>query len=831
MATLYFVDGYHGGIRGHMPEGCWNDILNSLKHWPQWKISLEIEPESFEYMRIHNPYAYTRLKEFVSDPSTKERVEFISGSYAQPFCWAINGESNIRQLLYGRDTLLRHFKDITIDTYAVQEPCFTSSLPQILGKLGYKRMSLKNPTAWGGYMDKMPGDMINLESADGSFLPTIPRYEWEELISCNATEASGYDYSAISKFADKCVDKGIPAPLGMCLQDLGWQSAPLVQDIDVEYTTFRAYFKKFNTLPLKNIPFHQENIHVALPWGNRILQEMLRNIRKAENRILQIEKLLALAETEQGNENFSFASCRNLLVRAWKNLMQAQHHDGYICATCGEDMKQWAFQSNSLVDRCLSSLDEICDIVMGTVAICKDSEDTIWLRVYNTVGNPCKALAQITLGLEPDVNSLHVYHVDGQEIPCQYTPLRKYAHGGIGTALLSFEADIDGIGYASYKVVTDSYTMPESPGIAHKGIQNTIEVKTKLLHAIFDLNKGGSLVRLLHYETGRDYAKETFGFSSLKGFFIDQNRFVHTVDTPVTCEILENGSLYCRLLFKGICEEMSFEHRVIIYSTSSRIDCETAVFFKENTNIGFPYTPTPEESFHGTRRSSLREDYKLSIQFPLGTSNISIKKNAPYDVYDSNLKDTTYDTWEQIKHNIINNGIDLYEEASDSGLSILCDCTNGYSLTDNTLSLTLAFGYHGGFWWGYQPAKGKYKIAYSLLPHKGDWNKGNVSFEDAKLREPLLVQCFMGKPKELSRTLFSCDNLQVETTAILKEKENYQVRLFHSGNSEGPLYYKHDLPLFKGISTDFYGNPLHKTIEDNNKTKHNIGKMEIRTLQ
>ena len=48
MATLYFVDGYHGGIRGHMPEGSWQDILSAMERWPEWKISLEIEPESWE---------------------------------------------------------------------------------------------------------------------------------------------------------------------------------------------------------------------------------------------------------------------------------------------------------------------------------------------------------------------------------------------------------------------------------------------------------------------------------------------------------------------------------------------------------------------------------------------------------------------------------------------------------------------------------------------------------------------------------------------------------------------------------------------------------------
>jgi alpha-mannosidase len=46
--TVYFVDGYHGGVRGHMPPGSWRDILNVMREIPQWKLCLDIEPESWD---------------------------------------------------------------------------------------------------------------------------------------------------------------------------------------------------------------------------------------------------------------------------------------------------------------------------------------------------------------------------------------------------------------------------------------------------------------------------------------------------------------------------------------------------------------------------------------------------------------------------------------------------------------------------------------------------------------------------------------------------------------------------------------------------------------
>jgi hypothetical protein len=49
--TAYYVDGYHGGIAGHMPMGSIRDILREMERKPGWKVSLEIEPFSWEPLR------------------------------------------------------------------------------------------------------------------------------------------------------------------------------------------------------------------------------------------------------------------------------------------------------------------------------------------------------------------------------------------------------------------------------------------------------------------------------------------------------------------------------------------------------------------------------------------------------------------------------------------------------------------------------------------------------------------------------------------------------------------------------------------------------------
>ena len=75
MEKLYFVDGYHGGIDGHMPVGSWQDILEALDRMPEWTVSLDVEPESYGWIKRHDFEVYSRLREFIENEKTlKNRV-------------------------------------------------------------------------------------------------------------------------------------------------------------------------------------------------------------------------------------------------------------------------------------------------------------------------------------------------------------------------------------------------------------------------------------------------------------------------------------------------------------------------------------------------------------------------------------------------------------------------------------------------------------------------------------------------------------------------------------------------------------------------------------
>ncbi|MBM3855744.1 MAG: alpha-mannosidase, partial [Verrucomicrobia bacterium] len=173
--SFFLVDGYHGGILGHMPIGVFRDLFRSMELFPDWKLSLDLESDSFRYLKARDPESYLRLRQMVSENDA--RIELIAGLYSQPYFWFFNGESVIRQLELGLSDFHTHFPDVPIETYAVQESNFTSALPQILKSFGFKRGVLKNSTTWCGYINGVvDADFIDWEGPDGTTLPAVPRY-------------------------------------------------------------------------------------------------------------------------------------------------------------------------------------------------------------------------------------------------------------------------------------------------------------------------------------------------------------------------------------------------------------------------------------------------------------------------------------------------------------------------------------------------------------------------------------------------------------------------------------------------------------------------------
>jgi hypothetical protein len=168
-----------GGI---IPD--WNTrfMADQVKAHPNWRINLEIEPETWDVRKVKDSAAYNDFRALFADQSINARMEYVNPDYAQSYLFDIEGESMISQFYYGMKMVRRHFPTAVFPVYSSEEPCFTSALPEILTSYGFKYASLKNPnTCWGGYTSAYGGEIVNWVGPDGTKIITSPRYAIEAL--------------------------------------------------------------------------------------------------------------------------------------------------------------------------------------------------------------------------------------------------------------------------------------------------------------------------------------------------------------------------------------------------------------------------------------------------------------------------------------------------------------------------------------------------------------------------------------------------------------------------------------------------------------------------
>lgn len=794
---LYFVDGFHGGTWGHMPPGAWRDIVEALSRYPEWKISLDIEPISWQTVRREDPYSYRRLRELLSDSSPQARVEMLAASYAQPFAWAISGESNIRHLLRGRELVEDHFPEAVVDTYALQEPCWTSSMPQILQSLGFKRAALKNPTAWGGYFAGFDADQVLVEGPDGSKIPTVPRYASEDLVGCHAVESAGYQLlnrdgseTSMRSFVDKCIRNGISRPSGMCLQDLGWRAKPWLEEDLVRHVTWREYFLHVAPDPSETWQFSQEDVRCVLPWGERTLQKLAREVRRAENRVIQAEKMAALATALRAARYPQQA-----LQEAWDRLLYSQHHDIWICATTREGRKSWSWQADHATARAEELSDEIIEQALealqpprSSALTASNDGETAQVLVVNTLGRARQDIAEATLVLPVGTRAVELEEPGGRRVPVQLRPMRFYGDGSLNTARVTFSARSPGFGLQTYLVKPVPEERKPQPGVRVETAEDAVVIESDLYKIVLDPKRGGVIRSLYHKELDWEFsgAGETGGgFNEYRGYFIDEQQWLSSADSRVKIEVLESGPVRARVQMSGKIGKHRFRTLIGVAKGERIIDFQVRFDFRGETWVGDPWEVPAEDRRTERRRSHHDDRWKLHASFPMPVRQPELYKDAPFDVCRSRHQDTLFQSWDEIKHNVLLNWVDLFDAHSGFGLGVLSDHTTSYSYgDDHPLALTLGWGWEGGFWWGKCPLRGRQEVRYALIPHRGRWDEAQLAWDRARWSEPFVVGVGHGDvpASKESQALFELSRSGFELTSAFVQDGDLLLRIF---NAEG----------------------------------------------
>jgi alpha-mannosidase len=836
----YFIDGYHGGIYGHLPSWQTKFMVEKLAQYPDWKINLEIEPESWDTIALQDPVSYEAFRRLFADQSPNGRIEYVNPAYGQSYLYNISGESVIRQFYYGMKKLRRHFPSAVFTTYSSEEPCFTSALPQILRSYGFKYASLKNPnTCWGGYTRAFGGELVNWIGPDGSSILTIPRYEvealkprsiWETIASANSRE-----------YIRNAFQYGIRHPVGMCLQDAGWAFGPWLRGANVDsvyaptiYETWRGYVEKSSSRKAdKDWRFSQEDVLVGLMWGSQVLQRIAREVRASENTIITAEKMAAFARVWQGTP-----WPEAVFEAAWRTLLLSQHHDCWIVPYNGKPGNTWADKvvawtgdTNACSDSVIEAAARQLSVTTGT------NKFNTSIRVFNTTSVSRKEYVRIAIPAGWEQAS--IIDSRGKEIPGQLTKSNE----------ILFKAEVPPMGYSTYRLQkgkgATATPISTSASVTHLS-NGQYQVETDLYRILLDPAKGGTITSWLAKRlSGKEFVEEGKSFNELRGNFYNAGGFRSSTEAPAEIHILENGPGEVKLEIKGMIAGSPFTQVLAVQEGRPRVDVHLVIDWKDNPAIG-EYFEVPKNE--QVRKAYYDDRYKLLALFPLRLASQKVYKNAPFDVTESRLTNTFYNRWDSIKNNVLLNWVDVEDSAGNYGMALLCDHTTSYAHgEDFPLALTLQYSGNGIFYRDYK-IDGPSEMNYAWVPHAGKWDRAGIWTESTKWNEPLLARMTdkvtekagTGERSLLQpegeRSLLQPEQPGIEISSLTFEGDELLIRLFNAeaGSADQKLYLGFAADTAAEVALNgrrIKGLPIRKDASGRRFVELSIPRFGIRTLR
>ncbi|MGN6180795.1 MAG: glycoside hydrolase family 38 C-terminal domain-containing protein [Mucilaginibacter sp.] len=781
--TAYFIDGYHGGIWGHYPD--WNTrfMADQLKSHPDWKINLEIEPETWDDAKKKDPVAYNEFRDLFTSDSTKNRIEYVNPDYAQSYLFDIEGESIIAQFYYGIKMVHRHFPTATFPAYSSEEPCFTSCLPEILTSFGFKYASLKNPnTCWGGYTSAYGGELVNWIGPDGTSIITSPRYAVEALQpgSTWQTIASGNS----PEYIKACFAAGIKHPVGMTIQDAGWRNGPVLHTPrrvyqPTEYTTWANYFENIAIKnPADNWKFTQEDVLVSLVWGSQILQHIAQEVRISENKLISAEKLAAISKVYNGTPY-----PQSDFDAAWRPLMLSQHHDCWIVPYNGRPGNTWADKVVTWTNTTNRIADSIVKLDISRPESGKQLNGTRFIRIYNTLGIKRGEQVAADIPAEWKGKTISVWNTAGMPVTSQIVN-----NVVSGQPQIVFTADVPAMGYATYQLKLKKAEQAKSI-LVYVLKNGDYRVESDLYSITLDPHKGGTITSLIAKKLNNkqfvDQANAR-NFNELRGNFYNYGGFHSTADSAAKISIVEQGAERVKLQIDGTIDHSPFTQWLTVATGQRRIDLRVNINWKANTGIG---QSTPPNSFKSTgyQKAFYNDKEKLLAMFPLNLKNQKVYKNAPFDVLESRLKNTFFTSWDSIKNNILLNWVDVTDARDNYGMALLVDHTTNYAHgEDFPLGLTLE--YSGvGLWGRNYSITGPTDVHYSLIPHEGKWDKSGLWTASEEWNEPMVVKVLDAEPVAVkSRSLVDVKGSGYDITSLNANGNDLVIRVFNAEGNAAP---------------------------------------------
>ena len=696
-SPVYIMEGYHGGMlywdwlilrKGGLWESLiWPAVGESLLYRAGNQgipLVLELDATTFSHMKEYQHKSFSRLRNLIG----AGRIEIVNGTFSQPILQTISGEAIIRQFEHGLNAIMET-TGFKVTSYACQEPCFCSQLPQILNGFSLHYALIRTHWAPFGEERGVNSAFIRWEGPDGSSVLAVPRYGWMDYSNRNdlyegvlrgnisGSHGSQWNKKWLELSCSQAADNGTVPMLISAMEDLSPHESPipaspeLAEQANIRFTTLASFFKEpANRLDLEKAPQQtliSDDFKMSLPWGLECDSLMCAR-DAAESALLAAEKMDAVI-TSSGAE-----SREKELCSAWEKLLTSQHHDFQICGAWlslahGKPISAYA---QNLCREAQTSAEAITRDSLEHLLpdIRPDGAGKICLILFNPHAREVRDVIHIPgawqltdkdteLQSQTDINKTSFYH----EIP----PL--------GLSMVNLERI--GIKTGDHQIKSDlSFDNGFYSALISNGLLSISSENQTLLDngSFFSVRINGRLI------DSKNSSK---------------SQIVHT-----------DGDIFSRWELSGTLAGMPYTQIYTLYKKLARIDVETEFAFDEKLTFG----PEPGD---GKGFYSMDEK-KLCACFTVPRGAIIC--SAPFIAQETASDNFIGNNWAGI-------------ETGGKGLAVICAGARGFHYDRDTSILRLVLAWSPKSWMyasddSFSPngskfvrLKGRHRFRYSLLPY------------------------------------------------------------------------------------------------------------------
>jgi alpha-mannosidase len=781
-------------------------IMDNMEEYPDI-VYIQSQAQAYQWMEEYYPEVFERIKEKVK----QGRWEVIGGMWAEPDCNLTDGESFIRQILYGK----RYFKEkFGVDVEIGWNPDsfgYNWNMPQFFKKSGIDSF-VTQKISWND-TTVFPYFFFWWEGCDGSkvltyFPPTgyVGRLRAENI-------ARGMDqFEKNTGYRDVFILYGLGNHGGGPNREMLDRAEEYEKQKifpNIKHSSFSEYLKEMRKKDLSSLPVWKDELYLEYHRGTYTTQaETKRFNRKSEVLLSNTEKISSLAFLLGRDYN------QKTLKKAWEKVLMNQFHDilpGSSINPVYKDAKESYLEAHKMVKK---------ELLEGLKSIAPEIDTSkvgkgIPLLVFNSLSWDRDGV--VRANLPPNLpEEVKVLSLSGEEIPSQILKSKK------GNILCFIAKGVPSLGYSIYRIQegkgaahSDSLKVDETT-LENRFYRITLHPESGNIISIFD--KLAKREILAPYGQGNQLQLMEDIPSQWDAWNIGYTGRQWELDKAQSIEIAQNGPVIASLkvnknylgLSKARREPTTdfpssfFSQEIILYEEIPRIDIQMNIDWWEDHVL-------------------------LKVAFPVDVKNESATYEIPYAFV---KRPTARNTgWEKARFEVpAIRWADLSEEKY--GVSLLNESKYGYDIKDNVMRLTLL---RSPLWPDPMADRGKHQLAYALYPHKGNWKDGDTVQRGYEFNYPLLAYFTDSHTGKLpaSHSFFRASPSNIVLSAIKKaeDRESLILRLYESEGEETEALVEFFRKPKKIYELDLMENRLDSVPFGKNSLSLKFGKSEIKTIE